>query len=70
MKKYGINWVRVWVTWSSGGQDVSAVDAEGSPREPYWTKLKWLVAECDRAGVVVDLTISRMSSMRFIGMVA
>ena len=59
MKRYGINWVRVWVTWSSAGQDVSAVDAEGKPREPYWDKLQWLVAECDRAGVVVDLTISR-----------
>jgi hypothetical protein len=59
MKKYGINWIRVWVTWSSAGHDVSAVDAEGSPREPYWSKLKWLVAECDRDGVVVDLTISR-----------
>jgi hypothetical protein len=59
MKTYGINWVRVWVTWSSGGQDVSAVDADGNVREPYWTKLKSLVAECDRAGVAVDLTISR-----------
>src|SRR5689334_20800501 len=59
MKRYGINWVRVWVTWRSAEQDVSAVDAEGKPREPYWTKLQWLVAECDRAGVVVDLTISR-----------
>jgi hypothetical protein len=59
MKRYGINWVRVWVTWSSAGLDVSAVDAEGKAREPYWGKLQWLVAECDRAGVVVDLTLSR-----------
>src|SRR5437763_16598192 len=31
MKGYGINWVRVWVTWGSAGQDVSAVDADGKP---------------------------------------
>jgi hypothetical protein len=29
------------------------------PRQPYFNKLKWLIAECDRRGMVVDLTLSR-----------
>src|SRR4029079_13650615 len=29
------------------------------PREPYLGRLKALVAECDRRGVVVDITLTR-----------
>jgi hypothetical protein len=58
-KKYGFNWVRVWATWSAFGEDVSAVDGEGKPRERYVKKLRWLVAECDKRGFVVDVTLSR-----------
>src|SRR6185436_4755764 len=49
----------VWATWSSFSNDVSAVDAEGKAREPYLRKLKWLVQECDRHGLIVDLSLSR-----------
>jgi hypothetical protein len=59
MQRAGINWIRVWATWAAFGRDVSAVDAEGAPREPYLDKLKELVAECDRRGMVVDVTLSR-----------
>lgn len=59
MQRYGLNWVRVWATWSAFGHDVSAVDGEGNPREPFLSKLKGLVAECDRRGMVVDVTLSR-----------
>jgi len=59
MKELGINWIRVWATWSAFGNDVSAVDSEGAPREPYLSVLKKLVAECDRRGMVVDITLSR-----------
>jgi hypothetical protein len=38
---------------------VSAVDPRGEPREPYLGRLKALVAECDRRGVVVDVTLTR-----------
>lgn len=58
-KKHGFNWVRVWVTWAAFGNDVSAVDADGKPREEYLKKLQWLVAECDKRGLVVDVTLSR-----------
>lgn len=59
MQRRGFNWIRVWATWSAAGSDVSAVDAEGNRREPYFGKLRRLVAECDRRGMVVDVTLSR-----------
>jgi hypothetical protein len=59
LRRCGINWVRVWATWGAFENDVSAVDAEGHAREPYLEKLAWLVAECDRRGIVVDVTLSR-----------
>jgi hypothetical protein len=58
-QKHGFNWLRVWATWASFGNDVSAVDAQGQPREPFLGRLKWLVAECDRRGLVVDVTFTR-----------
>jgi hypothetical protein len=30
LKKHGFNWVRVWATWAAFGEDVSAVDGEGT----------------------------------------
>ena len=44
MKRLGFNWLRVWATWSPFDHDVSAVDAQGRPREPYLAKLKWLLS--------------------------
>ena len=59
MQRVGLNWMRLWATWNAFGCDVSAVDGEGNAREPYLTKLKQLVAECDRRGMVVDVTLTR-----------
>ncbi len=59
LQRLGFNWVRIWATWESFGQDVSAVDAEGRPREPYLSKLRWIVEECDRRGLIVDVTLTR-----------
>jgi len=50
------NWIRVWATWGNG---IAAVDEKDEPQQPYWDKLKWLVAECDRRGIIVDVTLSR-----------
>jgi hypothetical protein len=61
-KRHGFHWLRVWATWDSFGDDVSAVDSRGQPRQPYLDKLKWLVAECDRRGLVVDVTLTRGKS--------
>jgi hypothetical protein len=59
LQRYGFNWLRVWATWGMADQDVSAVDAQGHPREPFLGRLQWLVAECDRRGLVVDVTLTR-----------
>jgi hypothetical protein len=59
MQRYGFNWLRVWATWDMFDHDVSAVGFDGGPRGPYLEKLKWLVAECDRRGLVVDVTLAR-----------
>lgn len=58
-QEHGFNWLRVWATWEAFGEDVSGVDAAGRPREPYLGRLKRLVAECDRRGMVVDVTLTR-----------
>lgn len=59
IKKYGFNWIRVWANWKGFGYDMSAVDGAGNPRDPFFTKLKWLVKECDRIGIIVDVTFTR-----------
>jgi hypothetical protein len=59
LRRHGFNWMRVWATWRAFDRDVSAVDAEGGPREPYLGRLKWLVAECDRRSLIVDVTLTR-----------
>ncbi len=59
MQTFGFNWIRVWATWSAFENDVSAVDNSGNAREPYLKKLKWLVAECDRRKMIVDVTLTR-----------
>ncbi|MBX7167089.1 MAG: hypothetical protein K1X74_12235 [Pirellulales bacterium] len=61
-QRHGFNWLRVWVTWESFGRDVSALDSSGMPRQPYFDRLTWLVAECDRRGLVLDLTLTRGSA--------
>src|SRR5215207_6811999 len=59
LQRLGFNWLRVWATWAAFDHDVSAVDATGRAREPFLAKLRWLLAECDRRGFVVDVTLTR-----------
>jgi hypothetical protein len=59
LQGHGFNWIRVWATWAAFDNDVSAVDAAGAPREAHLRKLEWLVAECDRRRMIVDVTLSR-----------
>ncbi|MGQ9523412.1 MAG: hypothetical protein ACUVTZ_01100 [Armatimonadota bacterium] len=63
LRRYGFNWIRVWATWAAYGKDVSAVNPDGSAREPYMGRLKRLVAEANRRGIVVDVTLSRGSGL-------
>ncbi len=59
LQRHGFNWLRVWATCGLFDQDISVVDARGRPREPLLGKLKGIVAECDRRGLVVDVTLTR-----------
>jgi len=63
LRARGFNWLRVWATWGGYETNVSAVTARGWPREPYLTRLKSLVAACDRLGLVVDVTLTRGKEM-------
>jgi hypothetical protein len=64
LRGHGFNWVRVWATWSGFDHDVSAVDGDGNPRPQYVERLKRVVDECDRRGMVVDVTLSRGDGAR------
>lgn len=55
----GFQWLRVWATWDAFDHVVSAVDPAGRPRQPFFDRLQWLVAECDRRRMVVDITLAR-----------
>ena len=59
--RHGFNWIRVWATWTAYSNDVAVVSAEGRPRAAQMDRLRRLVAECDRRGLVVDVTIGRGS---------
>ncbi len=59
LQKQGFNWLRVWATWGAFGNDVSALDVQGQTRLPFLSRLQWLVAECDRRAMVVDVTLTR-----------
>ena len=59
MQRYGFNWIRVWANWRGFDADASAVDGEGRPIAAGLEKLKALVRECDRRGMIVDVTFSR-----------
>ncbi len=58
-QRRGFNWLRVWATWAGFENDVSAVDDKGEPRPEFLTKLEHLLQECDRRGLIVDVTLSR-----------
>jgi hypothetical protein len=62
LQRNHFQWLRLWATCGFFGQEISAVDAQGQPREPGFTRLKWIVAECDRRGMVVDVTLHRDKS--------
>jgi hypothetical protein len=64
LQRLGFNWLRVFATWDAFDNVISAVDAKGNPREPFFAKLKWLVAECDSRGMVVDITLARQQTER------
>jgi hypothetical protein len=63
-QRRGFNWLRVWATWDGFNYSISAFDISGERREPFFSKLEWLVAECDRRGLIIDITLSRQNSVK------
>lgn len=59
MKGCGFNWVRIWATWNAFDNNVSAVARDGSPREPYMSRLERLCRLAGKRGMVVDVTVTR-----------
>ncbi len=62
LQRRGFNWLRVWATCNLFEQDITVVDSTGGPREHQLNKLKNIVADCDRRGLVVDVTLTRDKS--------
>lgn len=56
--RYGFNWIRVWANWRAFGADAAAVDGEGRIVPEGMDRLRALVDECDRRGMVVDVSLS------------
>src|SRR6185312_10937120 len=60
LHRLGFNWVRVFADWTAFDTDLSAVDVTtGAPREPSMGKLVRLCDECNRRGMIVDVTLAR-----------
>jgi hypothetical protein len=58
----GFNWLRTWGLWAWPwwtAENVSVLEKDGSVREPYMSRMKTLIAECNARGIVVDVTILR-----------
>ncbi len=59
LKRYGVNLLRVAATWTAYGQDVSALDADGDERPPYFQRLGELCGLAETLGFVVEVVLSR-----------
>jgi CubicO group peptidase (beta-lactamase class C family) len=55
----GFNWIRVWANWRAFGAEAAAIDEEGKAIPAGVEKLRWLLGECNRRGMVVDVSLSR-----------
>lgn len=67
MERLGFNWIRVWATWGMFENKISAFDHDGELCQPFFDRLKWLIVECDRRGILVDVTLSRAGRTQTFG---
>lgn len=58
IKAKGFNWIRIWANWPGKTSDISAVNDDGNPVIPYMNKLEWILRECDKNDLVVDVTLA------------
>ncbi len=66
----GFNWIRVWGHWqwpTGTGEDVSVLTYNGQVREPYMTRLKALITECNSRGIIVDVSLNRDGNGDWVG---
>ena len=57
LQRLGFHWLRIWATWES----FVATSPRSMRRESSPTisgHLRWIVAECDRRGMIVDVTLT------------
>ena len=59
MQSAGFNWIRVWANWQAFEQQAYAVDRNGEVDSEGMARLKWLIEECGRRNMIVDVTLSR-----------
>lgn len=64
MQRDEFNWIRIWANWGAFGTNISALQMDGSIREPFFRRLKSLLAECNCRGMVVDITMARENGMK------
>ncbi len=58
----GFNWIRVWAAWNataSGSPNCSVLTPAGAVCEPYMSRLKTLITECNNRGMIVDVSMCR-----------
>ena len=48
-----------WQYPDGNGENMSAMTQAGTVREPYMTRLKAMIGECDKRGIAVDCTLNR-----------
>ncbi|MES2810777.1 MAG: carbon-nitrogen hydrolase family protein [Bacteroidota bacterium] len=61
-KRYKFNWIRIWANWPGEDSDISAVTDDGDVVNTFMDKLKWIVSECDKAGIIVDVTLAHSNN--------
>lgn len=54
----GFNWIRVWAFWDLE-ENVAVLTPDGQIREPYMSRLKKMITECNERRMIVDVTMHR-----------
>jgi len=62
MHAQGFNWIRVWTYWQNGGENMGVTTQSGAVREPYMSRLKTMITECNSRGMILDCSMSRDSN--------
>lgn len=61
MAAAGLNWIRIWTHWDAGG-NFCVTTPTGEVREPQMSRLKTIISECNKRGMIVDVTMHRGKS--------